>query len=41
MSQTLNEIRNLITVGRLALRRGDIAAASREAKVFELLPVSA
>jgi hypothetical protein len=26
---------------RLALRRGDIAAASREAKVFELLPISA
>lgn len=26
---------------RLALRLGDIAAASREAKVFELLPVSA
>jgi hypothetical protein len=26
---------------RLALRRGDVAAATREAKVFELLPVSA
>lgn len=26
---------------RLALRRGDIAAASREARVFELLPISA
>jgi hypothetical protein len=26
---------------RLALRRGDIAAAAKEAKVFELLPVSA
>jgi hypothetical protein len=26
---------------RLALRRGDIASASREARVFELLPVSA
>lgn len=25
---------------RLALRRGDVAAASREAKVFELTPVS-
>ena len=26
---------------RLALRSGDIAAASREARVFKLLPVSA
>ena len=26
---------------RLALRRGDLAAAAREASVFELLPVSA
>jgi hypothetical protein len=26
---------------RLALRRGDIAAAARDARVFELLPVSA
>jgi hypothetical protein len=26
---------------RLALRRGDIAAAAREAKVFELTPVTA
>jgi hypothetical protein len=26
---------------RLALRRGDVAAASREARVFELLPISA
>jgi hypothetical protein len=26
---------------RLALRRGDVAAAAREASVFELLPVSA
>jgi hypothetical protein len=26
---------------RLALRRGDISAAAREAKVFELMPVSA
>jgi hypothetical protein len=26
---------------RLALRRGDIASAAREARVFELLPVSA
>ena len=26
---------------RLALRRGDIAAATREARVFELLPISA
>lgn len=26
---------------RLALRRGDIAAAGREARVFRLLPVSA
>jgi hypothetical protein len=25
---------------RLALRRGDIAAASREAKVFELTPIA-
>ena len=26
---------------QLALRRGDIAAAAKEAKVFELLPISA
>ena len=26
---------------RLALRRGDVAAVSREAKVFELMPLSA
>ena len=26
---------------RLALDRGDIAAASREARVFEMLPISA
>lgn len=26
---------------RLALRRGDVAEASREAKVYELLPISA
>jgi hypothetical protein len=26
---------------QVALRRGDLAAASREAKVFELLPISA
>lgn len=26
---------------RLALRRGDIAAAAKEAKVYELLPISA
>jgi len=26
---------------RLALRRGDVASAAKEAKVFELLPISA
>jgi len=26
---------------RLALRRGDVEAAAKEAKVFELLPISA
>jgi hypothetical protein len=26
---------------RLALRRGDVAAAGRESRVFELLPISA
>jgi hypothetical protein len=34
------DVRKLDRV-RLALRRGDIAAASREARVFELLPISA
>jgi len=34
------DIRKLDRV-RLALRQGDIAGASREARVFELLPVSA
>jgi len=35
-----DDVRKLDRV-RLALRRGDVAAASRDAKVFELLPVSA
>jgi hypothetical protein len=37
---TLDDARKLETV-RLALRQGDVAAASKYGDVFELLPVSA
>ena len=36
---SLDEMRKLDRV-RLALRRGDIAAAAKEARVFELLPLA-
>lgn len=36
----MEDIRKMDRV-RLALRKGDIAAASKEARVFELLPISA
>jgi hypothetical protein len=37
---SLHDARKLETV-RLALKRGDVAAAARHGRVFELLPVSA
>lgn len=37
---SLEDVQKLDRV-RLALRNGDIGAASREARVFELLPISA
>ena len=37
---TLEDVEKLDAV-RLALRAGDIAAASRQAKVYELMPVGA
>jgi hypothetical protein len=36
---SLDEMRKLDRV-RLALRRGDVAAAAKEAKIFELLPLA-
>jgi len=35
-----DDVRKLDRV-RLALRRGDVASAAREAQVYELLPISA